>query len=265
MDLADYLHRVLQINALTQKRGHFPALLSEVFNLLYERVLETGQHVVWTKIADVATSYRLAEWSRITTDAEKLISEAGHEDYPEAVKLICEIAVRGFDALKEPERKKICQAALTDQTLKMREQAQGASAKAYWTRKAIGELRAAGGFRDRVKELLRELRELQVEALDEHGQLSVPLDLEDERSGTIEFFKGLTLPDILREFAVYTLPPQKPSFTDKLMKIIIVLSSLHFSARPTLTVKVKPMRKRRPLQPRMKPAMSGLNQSLCAF
>jgi hypothetical protein len=209
MDLADYLHRVLQINALTQKRGHFPALLSKVFNLLYERVLETGQHVVWTKIADVATSYRLAEWSRITTDAEKLIREAGHEDYPEAIKLICEIAVRGFDALKEPERKKICQAALTDQTLKMREQVQGASAKAYWTRKSIGELRAAGGFRDRVKELLRELRELQVEALDEHGQFSVPLDLEDERSGTIEFFKGLTLPDILREFAVYTLPPSK--------------------------------------------------------
>src|SRR3546814_19068754 len=69
--------------------------------------------------------------------------------------------------------KRRCQERSVDETLRMREQVNSASAQAYWTRKAIGELRIAGGFTDRIAKLRAELRGLQDVTLDEFGQFSI--------------------------------------------------------------------------------------------
>src|SRR3546814_16738606 len=116
-----------------------------------------------------------------------------------AVQGVWDLAAQGYAKLGDDDAKRRCQERSVDETLRMREQVNSASAQAYWTRKAIGELRIAGGFTDRIAKLRAELSGLQAETLDEFGQVRIPLDLTKERKGTIELFWGLTLPDLLRQ------------------------------------------------------------------
>jgi hypothetical protein len=77
------------------------------------------------------------------------------------------------------------------------------SARASWTMTAIGQLRAAGGFRERIQELRRELRGLQEQSIDEFGQFTIPVDLQDEQVGTIKLFSDMTLPEALFNVATF--------------------------------------------------------------
>ncbi len=208
IDLVDWLDRALQINALTRKRGAVPDGINRTFWLLYDRALSTNQYVAFEKSAYLGERYGLIEWQQIGPDAERLAKGRAGGDYPMAIQGVWNLAACAYGRIEDKDAQRRCQERSVDETLLMREQVSSASARAYWTRKAIGELRAARGFRDRIEALRSELRTLQDAALDEFGEFSIPLDLTKERQGTIEIFEGLTLPDILFQFALLASPPK---------------------------------------------------------
>lgn len=205
-DLVDYLHRALQITAIARKR-EAPDVLREAFGLIYDKARETGHYVAFDKVARLGLEYELTSWEIVTPDADEIAQNRIGGDYPMAVQLAWNLAAQGYGKLGDDQAKRRCQEASVDETLKMRDQVGSASAKAFWVRKAIGELRAARGFTDRIAALRAELRDLQDASLDEFGQVHIPLDLADLRQGAVELFEGLTLPDLLLQFALIVRTP----------------------------------------------------------
>lgn len=208
LDLVDWFHRALQIVAMSRKRGEMPDALQRVFEALYARTEAARQLVAFVKIARLGLQYGLTEWAKVAPDAEQLADQGADDPNPMAVQGAWDLAAQGYAKLKDDAAKRRCQERSVDETLRMRKEVNSAAAQAFWTRKAIGELRAAGGFKDRITKLRAELRELQDASLDEFGQFSIPIDLTEERQGTIEIFDGLTLPDILLQFALLSTSPK---------------------------------------------------------
>lgn len=209
IDLVKLLERALQIAAMSRKAREIPEILRASFVALYERARDTGQYVAFEQVAGLGISYAMTEWSRVAPDAEKLAEGGSGSEYPMAVRGVWNLAAQGYAKIGDEVAKSRCQERSVQETLKMREQVGSAAAQAHWTRQAIGELRAAGGFKDRIAELRRELRELQDASLDEFGQFSITLDFTQERQGTIEVFEGLTLPDVLLQFALLVQVPKQ--------------------------------------------------------
>lgn len=207
LDLVDWMHRALQIVAISRKRGEMPDVVPRVFEPLYVRAKTAGQYVAYVKIARLGLQYELVDWDRVAPDAERLAERRAGGDYPMAVQGAWDLAAQGYSKLGDETAKRRCHERSVDETLRMREQVGSASARAYWTRKAIGELRTARGFKERIDQLRGELRDLQDASLDEFGQFTIPMDLSTERQGTIELFEGLTLPDVLLQFALLATSP----------------------------------------------------------
>lgn len=207
LDLVDWIHRALQIVAIARKRGEMPDSLRRVFEALYERAKESGQYVPYVKLARLGIAHDLVEWTRVAPDAEQIADQRAGGDYPMAVQGAWDLAAQGYAKLGDDDAKRRCQERSVDETLRMREQVGSSSAQAYWTRKAIGELRAARGPKERIAKLRAELRDLQDASLDEFGQFTIPMDLTQERQGTIEIFEGITLPDALLQFALFANSP----------------------------------------------------------
>ena len=207
-DLVDLLERALQIAAMSQKRRAIPEAVRLAFEALYEQARHKGHYIAFERLANLGVAYELADWSRVAPDAEKLAKARSEADYPMAVQAIWKLAAEGYAKIGNKELQRRCHEQAAEETLRMREQVDAASARAFWTRKAIGELRAVSGFKERIAGLRKELRELQDASLDEYGQFSIPLDLMQERQSTIEIFEGLTLPDVLLQFALLVPTPK---------------------------------------------------------
>ncbi|EPR41222.1 hypothetical protein dsx2_0309 [Desulfovibrio sp. X2] len=207
-DLVDWIHRALQLAVLSRKRGEMPNVLREVFDLIYNRAVETGHYAAFIRLAELGTRHGLIVWSKVAPDAEKIASQRVGGDYPMPLHDTWDLAAHGYTKLGDNDAKRRCQSCSVDEILRMRGQVDSASAKVHWTRQAIGKLRQAGGFKSRINELRAELRELQDASLDEFGHFSIPIDLTQERQETVELFERLSLPDILLQFALRPCPPK---------------------------------------------------------
>ena len=207
MDAVTWFRRVLQIVAFTRKRDDVPAIVGEVFAKLYERTLSTGQYTSFVKLASAGLEWDFAHGEEIARDAEQLAENRAGGDYPMAVQPVWDLAARCHARIGDKETEKRCRLRSVDETLRMREQNPQRLAQASWTRKAIAELRSIGGTRSRVEELRAELRGLQEASLEDFAAFSIPLDLTEQRQGTVEVFEGLTLPDILLQFACLSRSP----------------------------------------------------------
>lgn len=208
LDLVDWFDRAVQIARTSHKRGEVPDVVQQMFEALYERAHDAGQYVAFDRVARIGVSYDLIDWRKVAPDAEQVADQRDGGDYPMAVKSVWNLAAQGYAKMGDEDAKRRCQARSVDETLKMREQVGSASAQAFWTRKAIGELRAARGFKDRIAELRKELRDLQDASLDEFGEFTVPIDLTHGRQRTVEIFDALNLPDILIHFALIASSPR---------------------------------------------------------
>lgn len=206
LDAVDWMERTIQIGAMTSKRGVLPEVIAKTFAQLYEHVSNKGQYVPFVRLASLGADHGLLKWEDVAPTAEAIATKRAEGDYPMAVQAVWDLAARGYSRISDTDGKKRCQERSVEETLRMREQVGSSSAQAYWTRKAIGELRSARGNKDRIKELRTELRDLQDAALDEFGQFEIPMDLSEERSGTIKIFENLTLPDILFQYATLARP-----------------------------------------------------------
>ncbi len=204
--LLDFIERALQILAGTGKRSRVPARVKACVHELYSRAKGHSHFVSFIRIARLAQSYDLTTWEIIAEDSERLASSLDDDAYPMAVKGLWDLAADAQGKRNNLEGQRRCKKASIEQTLRMRDQVNSPMAKASWTLDVIGELRAIGGHRDRIKALRLELVELQDQALDELACFTVPMDLSEERKGTVELFEGLTLPDIFYQLAAWWRP-----------------------------------------------------------
>ncbi|MFC5743377.1 DUF4209 domain-containing protein [Dyella tabacisoli] len=198
-----YLHRAFQITAQLGKREKIPDDLEGAYSNLYARIKDKSAFVAFADIARLGVSYGMIEWVSVAADARQMAEGAPSGTFPLALQKVWDLAAEAYTRIGDREAKHHCQLASVELTLSMRDQVSTSSARAAWTMTAIGQLRAAGGFSERIKELRRELRDLQEQSVDEFGQFSIPVDLEDEQVGTIKVFSELTLPEALLNVATF--------------------------------------------------------------
>lgn len=208
LDSVDLLERALHIASMALRHREIPENVLLAFEAVYARAYERGQFVAFERVATLGVNFALVDWIKVAPDAKKLADERSGSDYPMAIQAVWNLAARGYMKIGDEDSKRECLEKSVEETLRMRQQVSSAAAQAYWTRKAIGELRAARGFQKRISELRKELRELQDASLDEFGQFTIPLDVTQERQGTIEIFEGLTLPDVLLHLAFLASSPK---------------------------------------------------------
>lgn len=91
----------------------------------------------------------------------------------------------------------------------MRDSVSQSSAKAHWTKLAIGEYRSIKGMAEEIVKLKAELQIFEEESLDDLAEFSIPLDLSDIRKLTREKFENLEVHEMLFRLALIDKPPQK--------------------------------------------------------
>lgn len=151
VDAVDFLHRGIQIASMSGRRGELPTVVQTTFTNLYARAVSNKHYVAFERLARLGASYGLTEWSTVATESEALASAASNIAPPWVVQPLWNVSADAFERLGDSERRHRCVGRSVDQTLRMREQVSSAAARAYWTRKAIGELRQVGGFRERIE------------------------------------------------------------------------------------------------------------------
>ncbi len=126
-----------------------------------------------------------------------------------AVKIVWELAALAHYQSKDHAGFKRCKLKSIEQTLRMREGVDSFMARASWTRDAIRELRSIPGMQTKLEALKIELLELQAQAAHEFSPIQIPMDLSEERQGTINVFKDLTLPEFFYKLAQICEVPEK--------------------------------------------------------
>lgn len=207
--VVDLVERVFHIVSCIGKRKAPPTCAVGTWNLLYAQSQTLSCLPSLTRLARLGQSYSLIEWTQVAEDAERAAQSALLNGYAMSVKGVWELAAQAYHQSRDHEGFKRCKLQSIQQTLKMREGVTSYLAKASWTRDAIRELRTIQGMQKELEELKLELLEQQEQAAHEFTSFSTPMDLTEERQGTIEFFKGLTLPDFFYQFARICSIPEK--------------------------------------------------------
>lgn len=149
----------------------------------------------------------LLTFDEVSTAAEAVAAAAPDGAYPEAVKRVWLLAARCHSRCGRKDDEERCRVEAAEQTLRMRDQCHGSIAKASWTKQAIGELRQVKGTKERVRQLLEEMRQFQLAAPDEMATFNIPMDLTDEGERAVKLFERLTLPDAFVQMLVLAEAP----------------------------------------------------------
>ncbi|MEG3132325.1 hypothetical protein SC206_01900 [Rouxiella sp. T17] len=206
-ELVNLLQRALYINTSISKRNLTPNYLIDIFENFYELAFKKCLYVVFQRIGELATGYKLKTWQQVAQDGELLVNTGSKSDYPEARKKVWALSAKCHEKAKNMEGRRRCLEQLTYETLRMCEQVSSYAAKASWTRQAIIELQVAGQFREWIEKLSIELRSLQQASLSEMSTISVPFDLSKVFYETKKKFEEFNLPEILYHFALISVSP----------------------------------------------------------
>lgn len=207
--VVDLIERAFHIVASTGKRKTPPEIVITTWHRLYTHAQKLRCLTSLDRLARLGQSFNLIEWAQVAQDAEKSANAAVAGEYAMAVKAVWELAALAHHQSKDHAGFKRCKLMSIEQTLKMREGVDSFMARASWTRDAIRELRAIPGMQAELEALKAELLELQAQAAHEFSSFQIPMDLSEERQGTINIFKNLTLPEFFYTFARICEVPEK--------------------------------------------------------
>ncbi|MBB3747410.1 hypothetical protein FHX10_006967 [Rhizobium sp. BK591] len=209
MEVVDLVERASQIHARSSKRSApMHERVAELVATLYDRALNHVDVVPLERLATLRFRFSLIGMGELASDMEgaAVAADQKPDAYPLAIKELWELAAFAHGELKQTDDQRRCQLASVEQILKMAPQTGSSSGAAHWYRKAIAALREIPETQERRDELRKEMRRLQEKSLEELGTFSVPVDLSDFVSGTIEVFEKLTLPEALKQFAMIVRP-----------------------------------------------------------
>ncbi|MBS7437910.1 DUF7380 domain-containing protein [Pseudomonas syringae] len=207
--VVDLIHRVFHIIASTGKRKNPPEAALASWKRLYAKAQRKRCYSTFDRLARLGETFKIIEWAQVAQDAEELATNAGASEYAMSVKVLWELAAQAYQQLQDHESFKHCKLQSIQQTLKMGDAVESHMAKASWTRDAIRELRSIPGMQKELEVLKAQLLEQQAQAAHEFSVFRTPIDLSEERQGTINIFKHLTLPDFLYRLAFVCDVPQK--------------------------------------------------------
>ena len=207
--IVDLIERAFHIVAGTGKRKTPPEIVIATWSRLYTHAEELRCFTSLDRLARLGQSFNLIEWAQIAQDAERSANAAAASDYAIAVKVVWELAALAHHQSKDHAGFKRCKLKSIEQTLRMREGVDSFMTRASWTRDAIRELRAIPGMQAELETLKAELLELQAQAAHEFSSFQIPMDLSEERQGTINVFKDLTLPEFFYTFSRICEVPEK--------------------------------------------------------
>lgn len=211
LEEVDLIERAAQIHSRSNKRGSaMHNRVGALLNDLYARARARVEVVPLHRLATLLSRHSLIGMDDLAAHMEEaaLAAEQQPNAYPLSVKELWDLAAFAHEEAKRPDDQRRCLLAGVEQTLKMAPQTGSASGAAHWYRQAIGELRTIPGTEERREELRKEMRSLQDKSLEEMGSFSMPIDLSEIVTGTIEIFEQLTLPEGLRQFAFLASPPK---------------------------------------------------------
>ncbi len=212
-DVVEPIRRALSLAGLLQRRGVVPDNVSAAYQRAWDVALNEERYVQFVELAGAGVAAGLITPADAARDAEALAVAAPEGTYPEAVKRAWNFAAHHLARLGDKDGANRCGLAAVEQTLKMRDQCSGSLARADWTKDAIGELRQIPGTSARVRELMEEMRHLQLAAQDEMASFEVPMDLSAERADAIRVFEGVSLPEAFVELVLLV----EPRSADELM------------------------------------------------
>jgi hypothetical protein len=216
--IVDLIERAFQIIAGTGKRKTPPETAATTWKRLYEQAWDLRCASSFDRLARLGQTFNLIEWAQVAQDAEKAANDAKANDYAMAIKAVWEQAANAHQQSENPEGFKRCKLMSIQQTLRMRDGVDSYMSKASWTRDAIRELRSIPGMQREQEALRVELLELQAQAAHEFSTFRTPMDLSEERQGTIDVFKNLTLPDFFYRFAHLCPVPEKMALHTDVIK-----------------------------------------------
>ncbi|WP_066775035.1 DUF4209 domain-containing protein [Sphingomonas sp. CCH5-D11] len=214
MDVIEPLARATALTRLTKKRGEMTEVVRQSLLSCYDAALAGNHYVVFVKLAELGIWYSILEPDRVAEDAETLARSAPVKTYPEAVKRVWIIAADCHARLGDNDNANRCRMEAAEQTLKMRDESDQPAVKAHWTKAALGEMRPLSGSRDRVQKLRDELRSLQLEAQDDFGTFTMPMDLAETQAGIQELFDGISFGEACRHFYHMSAAPSKLELRD---------------------------------------------------
>jgi hypothetical protein len=205
-DVVDPIKRALRLAGLLQRRGAVPDTVRAAFGRAWDAALREARYVQFVELAGAGVATGIVDRADAAREAEALAAAAPAGTYPEAVKRAWNFAAHHLARLGDRDGSNRCALEAAEQTLKMRDQCSGSLARADWTKDAIGELRQIPGTSDRVRQLMEEMRHLQLAAQDEMATIEVPMDLSEERADAIRVFEGIALPEAFTELIALVEP-----------------------------------------------------------
>ncbi|SFG76835.1 hypothetical protein SAMN03159297_01216 [Pseudomonas sp. NFACC45] len=203
------IERAFSIYASIGKRKGIPLIAKDTLSLAREIAIENNNLIAFYDLSLVSENYHLIGWDVIASEAESLAKANNTKQHADAVKKIWGLAAQAYNKLDDKESAKRCKVSAVDQTLRMRDGVSQSSAKAYWTKLAIGEYRSIKGMTEEIVKLKAELQILEEKSLDDLAEFSMPLDLSDIRQLTREKFENIEVHEMLFRLALIDKIPQK--------------------------------------------------------
>ncbi len=209
----ELLLRALQIAHATNKGGTIPERLALLSRRLLDTAVSENECGSLNQIGRLMLRYELIDPANLASMLEHVAITAAATGgaLPLAVKSAFECGAHAYGQAGDEEGARRCRLAAVQQTLAMKAHVSGAAAQSSWIRTAINQLRDIPNTSQEKEALRLEMRDLQQQALDEMGSFSIPIDLEDMRSGTTKIFDELSLPTALGQFAFLSKsqPPEE--------------------------------------------------------
>ncbi|WP_454238900.1 DUF4209 domain-containing protein [Pseudomonas sp. IAP-CY TE4608] len=207
--IIDFIERAFHIAWSTGKRKALPIVASSIWKRLYTQAQNLQCYQSFDRLARLGHSFKLIDWLQIAHDAEQSGNQAEPNHYAMAVKAVWELAAFAYRQSNDQEGYKRCKLKSIEQILKMREGVDSNLSRASWTRDAIQQLRSIPGMKSELEAMKVELLEQQAQAAHELSVFQIPMDVDEERQGTISFYKNLTLPDFFYRLALLCQVPEK--------------------------------------------------------
>lgn len=191
-EVVDLVHRALRIARTVGKRGaDLPEAVSSMAKEMLAAARAAQDSGGWLHAAKLCFQFGLVDSETLAAEAEAFaLAEAEKPDL--GVKELWAFAADAYEEAGKAEHERRCRIEAAEQMVKAG-RAMGGFAAASWTMDAIDAYRRIRGTRERRKELEAELREQQVESLDQFGSFSQSMDLGDIAEATTAGLSELTL------------------------------------------------------------------------
>lgn len=206
--VVELINRSFQIIA-TGRIKPLPDHIKTTWHRIYDLALKHAQVMLYCNLSIWGQSHGLIDWKTIANESERFAEKVQNTIFPAAVQELWSIAARAYNKTQDKVSANRCRTRSVDQTLRMRDTVTSSMAKAYWTRQAIGELRAIDKSSERLNHLKDELQAYEGDSTTEYVHFEVPLEIKDIREKVTDDFQNLDAADMIYQLAFIDRPPEK--------------------------------------------------------